>query len=194
MKQRFGFGALFVFVFSTVMIFFPSYGAACSCAEPPGVKEEFSLSKEVFIGKVTEIDENKSVSGLLTKSVLFKVNETWKGVNQPRMKVITGNGGGDCGYEFKEGQEYLVYANESDMYGSNELTVIICGRTNEISAAQEDLSILGEGKAPTEQVNLRSTVQDKVFFLLTAVAVIAFFSWLYFRRKIKKDKGKEKNT
>ncbi|MET1032423.1 hypothetical protein [Domibacillus tundrae] len=194
MKQRFGSAALIIFVFITVMTFFPSYGAACSCIEPPGVKEEFSLSKAVFSGKVIEVEEKKSITGLLTKSVLFEINETWKGAAQSQVEITTGNGGGDCGYEFKGGQEYLVYANDSDMFGSNELTAIICSRTTEISAAQEDLAILGEGQIPAEQINLRSTGQGKVFFILTAVAVISFFSWLYFRKRAKKGNRKEKNT
>ncbi|OKL36865.1 hypothetical protein [Domibacillus mangrovi] len=193
MKRRFGFVALYIFVFSTAMTFFPSYGEACSCAKPPDVKEEFSLSKAVFRGKVTEIDEKKSVSGFPTKSVRFEVNETWKGVSQSQVNVTTGNGGGDCGYEFRKGQEYLVYANDSDMYGSSEQTVIICSRTKEISTAQEDLAILGEGQTPTEKVKLKSMGQGKVLFVLTAVALFTFFSRFYFMKKSKKQNGEEKN-
>lgn len=185
MKKRFGTFVLFFFVFSTMMTLFPSYGAACSCAQPPGVKEELSQSKAVFSGKVMEIEEKKSVTGFTTKSALFEVKEAWKGVSQSQIKVTTGAGGGDCGYDFKAGQSYLVYANGSDMYGSNKLTVILCSRTAEISAAQDDLAILGEGQVPGEKVDLQKAGANNVVIVLTSVAVAALFIWLYLKKRHK---------
>lgn len=96
---------------------FPSITSACSCAELPGVEEEFERSKAVFSGKVIDIREKRSLKGYTTKSVLFEVTNTWKGVEQSQIIITTGQGGGDCGYDFKEGEEYLVYAYESTMYG-----------------------------------------------------------------------------
>ena len=90
---------------------FPSITSACSCAELPSVEEEFERSQAVFSGKVVDVREKRSIKGYQTKSVLFEVTNTWKGVKQSQIIITTGQGGGDCGFEFKEGQEYLVYAN-----------------------------------------------------------------------------------
>ncbi|MBW9234790.1 hypothetical protein JQK62_21625, partial [Leptospira santarosai] len=80
---------------------------------------------------------------------MFEVAETWKGVSESQVFIITGSGGGDCGYEFQVGQDYLVYATESTMYGNQaELVTIICDRTTELGSAQEDLAVLGKGKEP----------------------------------------------
>jgi protocatechuate 3,4-dioxygenase beta subunit len=53
------------------------------------------------------------------------------------VEVTTGSGGGDCGYAFREGAEYVVYAR-SEGSGS-PLTVSICSRTSELSRAASDL-------------------------------------------------------
>jgi hypothetical protein len=54
------------------------------------------------------------------------------------VEAITGNGGGDCGYPFKVGQSYLVYAYEK----SNKLHASLCSRTRLLSEASEDLLYL----------------------------------------------------
>jgi hypothetical protein len=46
----------------------------------------------------------------LRRLVTFHVIETWKGTNTVTQSVLTGLGGGDCGYPFKLGEDYVVYA------------------------------------------------------------------------------------
>jgi hypothetical protein len=133
----FAFGLFFVFTSSTTF--------ACSCMKPGGVKEELSRSDQVFSGKVLEIKNEKSSDGFTKKVVLFKVNQTWKGKKVSKIKITTGQGGGDCGYRFQKNHDYLVYANKSDMYGKKELVAVICSRTNDLASAKGDLAILGKG-------------------------------------------------
>ena len=90
--------------------------------------------KLCFIGKVVDDRVKRSIKGYQSKSVLFDVTNTWKGVEQSQMIITTGQGGGDCGYDFKKGQEYLVYANESTMYGAKSLASTICDRTDVLSS------------------------------------------------------------
>ena len=59
---------------------FPLITSACSCAELPSVEEEFERSQAVFSGKVVDVREKRSIKGYQTKSVLFEVTNTWKGV------------------------------------------------------------------------------------------------------------------
>lgn len=123
---------------------------ACSCVSVGSVDKELKQAKAVFSGKVIESKHNKR-GGYY--SVLFEVSKSWKGVKTNQIIIKTGQGGGDCGFSFVKGQNYLVYAHESEMYGKKSLTAIICSRTNELSSAQEDLKLLGDGKVPTKKVD-----------------------------------------
>ena len=53
--------------------------------------------------------------------------------------MATGTGGGDCGYDFKIGERYLIYAHQ---WGSNRLTTSVCTRTRPYAKADEDLEFL----------------------------------------------------
>lgn len=145
--------------------------SACSCAELPGVEEEFNRSKAVFSGKVVDIREKRGLNGYTSKSVLFEVTNIWKGARQSQIIITTGQGGGDCGFDFKEGEEYLVYANESTMYGAKSLVSIICDRTNELSFSKEDLKILGEGLPPIEKVDLSGKQEGNQLYIWVAVTI-----------------------
>jgi len=173
---------MFVFVTGS----FPSVASACSCAELPTAAEELERSKAVFSGKVLDIKDKRSADGYVTKSVRFKVTNTWKGVAQSQIIITTGQGGGDCGFNFTEGQEYLVYAYESDMYGSKALVTGICDRTNYMTSLKDDLSILGAGKPPVEKVDLSSEQNGFQIYLWAAfvfVSGIMVFLLLKFRKK-----------
>ncbi|HIW34531.1 MAG TPA: hypothetical protein IAA29_17285 [Candidatus Paenibacillus intestinavium] len=155
MKGKVSIFLLFCFMVSMMTIYTPSNVYACSCAQPLTVEEELDRSEAVFTGRVLEVKEIKNLNGYLTKSALFEVSEIWKGGSESQIIIHTGGGGGDCGYHFEEDKEYLVYANLSDMYGDKEqLVSIMCDRTNILAQAHDDLAILGEGKVPTNKVNL----------------------------------------
>lgn len=65
----------------------------------------------------------------------------WKGPEQETLEVRTPSAGPSCGYPFKEGQEYLVYA-----YGKEEpFKVDSCGETTPLSEASADFEALGNG-------------------------------------------------
>lgn len=171
----------------------PTTSYACSCAQPPSVEDELERSQAVFSGKVLEVKEQKNFKGYVKKRVLIEVEETWKGVSESQVIITTGSGGGDCGYEFQVGQEYLVYATESTMYGDKaELVTVICDRTTGLSAAQEDLTVLGEGKEPTEQVDLVAeqagidvAESNAMIAVIIAVGIVlsSFIVWKRFKKR-----------
>jgi hypothetical protein len=166
---------------------FPSVTSACSCAELPTAAEELERSKAVFSGKVLDIKNKRSADGYMTKSVLFEVTNTWKGVTQSQITITTGQGGGDCGFTFTEGQEYLVYAYESDMYGSKALVTGICDRTNYMTSLKDDLHILGAGKPPVEKVDLSSEQNGfQVYLWAAGVVVSGIMVFLLFKFRNKK--------
>ncbi|NHN34514.1 hypothetical protein [Paenibacillus agricola] len=180
---------LYCLVLSIMTIFIPSTVYGCSCAQPQTVEAELNRSEAVFAGRVLEVKEQRNLNGSMTKAALFEVSHIWKGGSESQIIIHTGSGGGDCGFRFEEGKDYLVYAHPSTMYGDKELLItIICDRTNVLVQVQEDLAILGDGKVPTEQVNLEGElyrIDPYVWVTVIGIAVIGmmiFFVWRKVRR------------
>jgi hypothetical protein len=142
------FGAAWLAVF----LFLPQVRSfACSCAERPSPARALEQSSAVFSGTVIEIApfENELENiGFLMKRVTFRVIETWKGTNTATKVVLTGNGGGDCGYVFTLGAEYLVYASSVSTPEFNGFSTSVCTRNSLLSTADEDRQFLGEGEKP----------------------------------------------
>ena len=75
--------------------------------------------------------------------VTFRAHRVWKGLNRERIVSLTGRGDGDCGIEFTEGAEYLVYASGKPLRSG------LCSRTSPIEMAGDDLAYLaGVTKPP----------------------------------------------
>jgi hypothetical protein len=85
--------------------------------------------------------------------VTLRVSEAWKGPQQETLVVSTPRDGATCGYAFKEGQEYLVYA-----YGKEEpFEVDLCSGTKQLSDADADLRVLGDGRSSGDDSTLSDT-------------------------------------
>jgi hypothetical protein len=100
-----------------IAVLFCLYGGArtyeCDCVPPRFPSEEFTKSDAVFSGKVVRIYETTRKEPEIgervsQRAVVFSVDRTWKGINETHVVVYTGFGGGDCGYPFEVGKEYLV--------------------------------------------------------------------------------------
>lgn len=121
---------------------------ACTCGLPlrnvslkQQVIEARKKSKAVFSGQVVEITANPGVYYIVVK---LKVEKTWKSILGEDVSIVTGRGGGDCGFPFTVGETYLVYAYGS---GKHKLGTNICQRTATIKEAAEDVKILEKRKA-----------------------------------------------
>jgi hypothetical protein len=119
---------------------------ACTCAGNSPPCESFGTASAVFAGTVVgERTSKRPKQGERTeidwapRAVKFSVEQAYSGVTGTEVEVFTGQGGGDCGYAFKIGQRYLVYAYSSQ----DKLTTSICTRTRPFSQATEDLAFLG---------------------------------------------------
>lgn len=176
--------AMTLLAFIFIIGYFPSIASACSCAELPSVQEEFERSKAVFSGKVVDIEERRSVKGYTVKSVLFEVTNTWKGVEQSQIIITTGQGHGDCGYDFTKGKEYVVYANESTMYGVESLVTTMCDLTGLLSSSQGDVEVLGEGQPPSEEVDLSNNGNQLYMGAAIAVVIGVAVAFIVQKRKI----------
>lgn len=122
----------------------------CSCLtrEPENssirqkVKYNLKNSKAVFSGRVVGIrkKDDSPFKGYL--EIQFEVERSWKNAEIRVLRVMTVPAA-SCGYDFKVGQDYLVYATSS---GKLNLLVGFCSRTRELKHAADDLRVLSRGK------------------------------------------------
>ncbi|MFJ7934746.1 hypothetical protein [Sporosarcina sp. NPDC096371] len=178
---------MYPFCLLVFLLFFlkPIPAAACSCAAIPSPEEGFSNAQVVFSGEVIKVKDNNGFLGNYGKTVLFAVNETWKGTNETEIEITTGYGGGDCGVAFIVGQSYLVYANLSDMYKRKSLSTTICSPTKALGDASEDLTILGKGQVPTHVTS--PIYSEKPTYLIIGgfvfiAGLLAVFGWMRFKK------------
>lgn len=133
-------------------------------APPEGSPEAVSASLEgsdfVFVGKVTrmplrvrmylqvaryrwktrgdrELSEEEE-DRMFLRRIRFEVETPFKGVSEPKVLVYTGWGIGDCGYDFRRGERYLVYATSWD----GGAYTGICHSTKPLSEAEGEVEIL----------------------------------------------------
>jgi hypothetical protein len=120
----------------------PDCASACSCPVPPPVERALAQSSAVFAGEVVDLEKGGTMYGEVpSTTVSFRVSEVWKGPERETLQVNTPSQGPACGYPFKEGQEYLVYAR------GGRMNVNVCGRTTPHSEASADLQALGDGES-----------------------------------------------
>ena len=120
-----------------LVVLLPDCASACSCGGGGSKEEivEWALSHPgaVFSGEVVEVDKGSQIS-----NVTLRVDEVWKGPQRETIQVSTPSYGAACGYPFKEGQEYLVYAYEKE----EPFKVDLCSQTKPLSKASGDLALL----------------------------------------------------
>jgi len=99
----------------------------------------------VFVGKVVAIDTQSPQPGpergYLQRRIRLEVLERFQGALEGNVTLLTGLGGGDCGYPFQVDGIYVVYAHE-DRANSPILGTGICTRTAPVERAKEDLAFL----------------------------------------------------
>ena len=130
----------------------PAPVQACKCAQVGSPSEELEKFSAVFSGRVVSIQHSYDPDGVSVSpedrtTVGIEVSAVWKGIVHEEMYITTPPTGGSCGFDFIEGEEYIVYADDSP-YADGGYTAGICSRTALIGQAQEDLDVLGEGQAP----------------------------------------------
>lgn len=111
---------------------------ACSCVSTgPQPCHGFSATDVVFIGTVLTIDNPPPESGGLFGSGLsryhFRVDENIVGADTTEIDVYSGQGGADCSYHFKKGQQYLVFPYRGN---DSQLFATICSSTRPIEEAK----------------------------------------------------------
>src|SRR5215813_10277010 len=125
------------------LLSFSETAFACACTRPLLPCEAYWQVEAVFIGTAKDlswIEVEEKLEGLVLKRrrpvFSFSVDKAFRGVNGAQVAVITGIGGGDCGYGFKIGEQYLVFAYR-DQQKKEMLSTSICTRTRPLRNADE---------------------------------------------------------
>ena len=156
----FGFAALTGLLFAPV-----GTALACSCADPgPSCQNTFQVDA-VFTGSVLSITALPDDGPPLRPGearmpralrVELSIGEAFRGIQGSTVSLTTAGSGPACGYNFKQGERYLVYAYRAK--DSDELVTGICTRTRPIADASEDLEFLQTLSSPTAGARLSGSV------------------------------------
>ncbi len=121
----------------------------CTCPNlNPNVRDEvareFHEAGAVFEGEVKSIETRPaedSPTVFERRMVTLRVLRVYRGPKEKTLVVGTGLGDSDCGYNFKVGKKYLVYAFANP---AGRLTTNICERTRPFWRAAADERYLDE--------------------------------------------------
>ena len=121
----------------------PRPGSACSCGPVPTPAEALERAHVVFSGTVMQIEGMPPHGTPLL--VAFRADRWWKGGNRESVSVVTMSDGAACGFEFSEGEAYLVFADTENLITeeTGHPMAGICSRTKLLSEAQDELPELG---------------------------------------------------
>src|SRR5688572_21284027 len=138
---------IFISIATSLLALLVSDANACSCRFGGGPPcEAYWSADAVFAGKVIkqsifEVKEGEGDSKYKYQKVLahFSIEQRVKGIAGDELEIVTGLGGGDCGYNFKDGQRYVVYAIRRDEY-KGRLYAGIRNRIKLVAEADEDFA------------------------------------------------------
>lgn len=150
---------------------------ACKCVEST-LDERFTRSTAVFIGTAIAQESTRGDNAVFT----FRVHEPWKGVKQNRVVVATRGNEGTCGFPFKVGERYLIYANGS-REGDPRVETGLCSGTMSLSQAGEVLAQLGPASVKFTEDAAPSFLWLSVAVVVGAVVGGAVMAWWIFRRR-----------
>jgi len=133
----------------SLLLTFTRDASACSCASPGPPCQNALQVDAVFVGTVQSISPLPEDGPPLrpgeyriprTLRVEFVAVVAFRGIQGPAMSVLTAGSGPACGYEFKQGKRYLVYATRTK--DGTSLVTGICSRTRRLEDAGEDIRFL----------------------------------------------------
>ncbi len=135
------------FMFCLLLAAFMAFGAetalACTCLPSKGPGEDLKLASAVFSGKVIEIRRHKVGDIFSRTEAVLRVERVWKGGDATTVSLFSASHSATCGYHFKKGRTYLVYAYKD---AEGRLSTGICSRTRRLKDAAQDIKVLGAAR------------------------------------------------
>lgn len=132
-----------VFLVLTLALLAPAASFACACSDAPaGTCPHFEVGDVVFLGTVTKVDEvplpaaqkqNQSETATPILRYHFQVNERFARVDTDEIDIYSGGDDGDCAFRFKQGVQYVVFAQQET---ESRLFATKCNGTRVATEAQ----------------------------------------------------------
>jgi len=108
-------------------------------------------------GEVVSADVDDEFPNVLAT---LQVTRAYRGAEQKTVQVVTGLGGGDCGYIFRTDEDYLVYAHK-DAFG--QLSTSICSGTGLVASRGSEVAYLrGESEPEVSGGDRKPTATGEV--------------------------------
>src|SRR3954451_12042256 len=120
----------------------------CSCVQPGPIGSAPNRGETIFEGRVLQerdttiwraegprLVHHRTQWRVLT----FSIERVWNAAPTDTVEVLTGVGGGDCGYPFVTGEQYVVFATPDKSVPSTAprlLIADICSHTTEAKNAR----------------------------------------------------------
>ena len=134
---------------------------ACSCGAPPRNSSASCSSSwrvdAVFVGEVLAVQQLTEPSFMGSRRAILAVRESFKGDEAGVIDVLTGSSDADCGFDFKAGSTYLVFASRHP--ATNKLGTSLCSRTALVGWAGNDLKLL---RKPARQLREPALLHGRV--------------------------------
>jgi Carboxypeptidase regulatory-like domain len=167
-----------VLIASLVAPFAPLWACSCIGTEPPC--QAAWTATAVFTGTVLDIADpappppqpagpkpirpsiyysSTTPFSSHNRVVRMQIAEVLTGVDpgQKEIEIVTGMGGGDCGYSFQPAVDYIVYAYKNS---DGRLETGICSRTRPLTQAAEDVAYLRAFPQLPATADIRVSVFD----------------------------------
>ena len=149
MKKGFALLGFFIVAFSGSDAF------ACECI-PNGPPCQSYVEDSVFVGTVRSISVDPLPSPRRMLRVEFADVQSPSGRTLPVLSVLTAENDAECGYAFRTGQRYVVYANREDTKA--DLHVVLCSRTQPLASAAADLQYFQTLSSPSNGAHVYGTI------------------------------------
>ncbi len=178
-----------MFLISTVFFCFNAQDInALSCAESGSPQEELERNTGAVYGEVKQVKVDLKQEGFTgTKEkiryILVEVERSWNTEVDSQLIISTNF---TWGFDFKEGNQYLIYFSEVD----GEISSSPCSLTIEMNSINQATELFGEGYPPKQEVNLEHKMwfmfeQDMDMYIVGIVVLAAIFILFMIVRKKK---------
>jgi hypothetical protein len=138
----------------------PCAALMCSCVLPGPIGSARNGDETVFEGRVLqERDttiwraEGPRLIHLRTRWRVFTLNveRVWNGAPTDTIEILTGFGGGDCGYPFVEGEQYVVFARPDNSVPPTARRLLIADICSHTTAAKNASVVRDSLGVPVKQ-------------------------------------------
>jgi hypothetical protein len=158
-QRRRVFSALAALLLSSFML--TPRAEACSCVDAASPCAALGSDEVIFTATPTSLTAERSPDGRGFVRVALAVHDQFNGQVGTAVTVETAESEGACGFPFRRGVKYLVYAHRT----ATGLHVSLCSRTAPLSERLDDVELLRETAAGQPRRRISGAVLQSTLLL-----------------------------